>query len=615
MFASSLRTRGVASVILAVRVGVVVLTPWVEVHAQAILYVDASATGSMHNGSTWCNGYLELTPALSVAAAGTKIRVADGVYRPDPSGLPNPRKATFQLKNGVTLEGGYAGCGAPDANARVTNPSATILTGDALGNDPAGNEFRDCCNSSYLPGCPDADCAAAVCAQHSFCCDIQWEETCAKTAQSACGTLCHTKDDNCYHVVTGSGTDATAILDGVTITAGQSDVMSGPTEDSRGAGMYVQGGSPTIRNCLFRRNDAYYQGGGLYVRTGSPQVIGCTFDDNRARNYLDLGAGSGGGAYVEAGNPLFSNCMFTGNAVDSAGAGVNLVQTVGTVEGCRFAGNSGTAIDCYGSSPLIEGCTILGNGGGAFFTGGTPSVRNCLILGNYGPGVYSQGGRSEVINCLIVGNFSGGSGGGVSCDLCNASVRNCTIVGNTAYTNGGGVYVGGKSTTEVQNSIVWGNFRRSDPSQIYFEPFSPSTIPSLTVSYSDVQGGRSAVGGSGTLTWAPGNINQDPLFVDPDGADGIVGNEDDNLRLSPGSPCVDAGDNGAVPPSVTVDLDGHPRIVDGDGKKGAVVDMGAYETPKPIPAIGEWGATIMTLLLLIVGTVLIRSRGRKAVET
>lgn len=607
---SPLLTGAAASVVLGVGVGAMLLAPRSEALGQTILYVDGSATGPTHNGSSWCNAYLELTPALTAALAGTTIRVADGVYRPDPSGLANPRKATIQLKNGVTLEGGYAGCGAPDPNARDTNPSATILSGDVLGNDPVGNEFRDCCHSTYLPGCPDAGCAAAVCAQHSFCCDIQWEEICAETAQNVCGTLCDSNSDNSYHVLTGSAVDSTAVLDGVTITAGKADDATFPTQDSRGAGLYVQGGSPTIRNCLFRANDAFYLGGGLYIHTGSPQVTGCTFEDNRSRNYSPKGDGSGGGAYVEAGNPLFSNCTFTANAVDLAGAGISLVQSNGTIEGCRFAGNFGTAIDGYLSSPLIERCTIFGNAGGIFFTLGTASVRNCSIFGNYGPGVYSQLGSPEVINSLIVGNFSGGSGGGVYCQGCNATIQNCTIAANTAYSYGGGIYASSSATVVNVNSIVWANSAQLEGPQLYLRKINQS-IPQMTVSYSDVQGGQSAVGGMGTLNWGDGNIDEDPLFVDPDGADGIVGNEDDNMRLRAGSPCVDAGDNSAVPPSVTVDLDGNPRVVDGNGDGTAVVDVGAYEAPKPIPALAKWGVRIMTLLILIVGTVLIRSRGRK----
>lgn len=592
--------------VVGLGMGVLLVASRGEARGQSILYVDTNASGPTHNGSSWCSAYQQLHPALVIAPAGTTIRVADGVYRPDPSGLPNSRQATFALKNGVIVEGGYAGCGAPDPNARITNPSATILSGDAFGNDPAGNEFRDCCNASYLPGCPDANCAAGVCAQHSICCDIQWEEICAKTAQLACAALCDSKDDNSYHVVTGSGTDDTAVLDGVIITLGQADVATFPTEDSKGAGMYIQGGSPTIRNCLFRKNDARELGGGLYVHAGSPEVTGCIFEDNRARNYLDAGTGSGGGAYVEAGNAQFSGCTFTVNAVDLDGAGVGMTQSSGTIADSRFVGNVGPAIDCKLGSPRIESCTILSNGAGIFLGGGTPIVRNCRIVGNYGPGVYSQGGMSEVSNSLIVGNLSGGSGGGGSCSGCHATIRNCTIAANTAYNYGGGVYASGSAVVAVINSILWSNAAGTEGAQLYMRNLNPF-VPQLTVSYSDVQGGQSGVGGSGTLIWGDGNIDLNPLFVDADGADGVIGNADDDLRLLPGSPCVDAGDNGAVPPTVIMDLDGRPRIVDGNANGSGIVDMGAYEGPKPIPALGDWALGVMTLSLLITGAALIHS--------
>jgi hypothetical protein len=599
--------------VILVSVGATIACSESKSRGQAIIYVDGNASGGSHNGSSWCNAYVELQPALASAISGTTIRVADGVYHPDPTGLPNPRSATFQLENAVALEGGYAGCGAPNPNVRNTNPSATIFSGDILGNDPSGNEFRDCCNATYLPGCPDAACAAAVCAQHSLCCDIQWEQICAETAQTACAALCDSRDDNSYHVVTGSATDATAVLDGVIITLGSADVPTFPSEDAKGAGMYAQGGSPTIRNCLFRGNDARELGGGLYARNGGPQVTSCTFEDNRSRNYNTEGAASGAGACVENGNPAFTGCTFTANTVDvfGQGAGILLNSSAGTIQDCRFTENLGAAIEAIAGNPVIERCRFMGNTAAILLMGGTPSVRHCLILGNY-YAIVSSGGAPEIVNSLIVGNISGGSGGGISCSSSSATILDCTIVGNTAPTNGGGVYLGGNGTSRVQNCIVWGNMRQSQPSQVYLQPFSPSSIPTLTVSYSDVQGGQGGVGGSGTLIWGAGNIDQDPLFLDADGADGVVGNEDDNLRVRQSSPCIDAGDNSAVPAFVTVDLDGRPRVIDADNHGGAVVDMGAYEAPKPIPVLGGWGTAVLMLSLMVAGTILVVARSAKA---
>lgn len=120
------------------------------------------------------------------------------------------------------------------------------------------------------------------------------------------------------------------------------------------------------------------------------------------------------------------------------------------------------------------------------------------------------------------------------------------------------------SSPTLTNCILWAD----TGSQIF-----SSEASLATVGYCNVQGGYSGTG----------NINADPLFVDADGPDDTVGTADDNLRLSAGSPCIDAADNTAVPSGVTTDLDGKPRFVDdlcttdtGNGTP-PIVDMGAYE--------------------------------------
>ncbi|MEE9295660.1 MAG: choice-of-anchor Q domain-containing protein [Phycisphaerae bacterium] len=115
----------------------------------------------------------------------------------------------------------------------------------------------------------------------------------------------------------------------------------------------------------------------------------------------------------------------------------------------------------------------------------------------------------------------------------------------------------------MTNCILWGD----SPNEISGEGGNP------TVTYSNAQGGHAGIG----------NINADPLFVDADGPDDIPGNEDDDLRLLAGSPCIDAADNTAVPKGIDTDLDGNPRFVDDPETKDTgfgdppIVDMGPYE--------------------------------------
>ncbi len=87
---------------------------------------------------------------------------------------------------------------------------------------------------------------------------------------------------------------------------------------------------------------------------------------------------------------------------------------------------------------------------------------------------------------------------------------------------------------------------------------------SVTATYSDVQ----------VVLGPPypgtGNKNADPLFIDPANGD---------FRLSCSSPCIDAGTNSPGVPLPPTDIEGDPRIVDGETPSvgTATVDMGSDE--------------------------------------
>jgi len=225
---------------------------------------------------------------------------------------------------------------------------------------------------------------------------------------------------------------------------------------------------------------------------------------------------------------------------------------------------------------------------------GSPTVVNCTFRENraneYGGGIEDYDSDTTVINCKFIGNEADKSGGGMDNNDSNPTVTNCTFSGNKAAEFGGGMcnykssptltnctfsgnsanYISGNvgggienynSNASITNCIVWGN--------------SGGQISgSANVSYSDIQG-----------DWpGEGNIDADPQFVDPDGADDIPGTQDDNLRLYLWSRCINAGNNSSVPPDtadldgdgnteepIPFDLDRDPRIVD------TRVDIGAYE--------------------------------------
>ena len=114
-----------------------------------IIYVDDDATGA-NDGSSWIDAYNDLQDALAVVQSGAEIRVAQGVYKPTryafpPPGGPPPvdQTSTFQLINGVTLKGGYAGFGEADPNAWDIEENETVLSGDHNGDDVYINDPTD----------------------------------------------------------------------------------------------------------------------------------------------------------------------------------------------------------------------------------------------------------------------------------------------------------------------------------------------------------------------------------------------------------------------------------------------------------------------------------------
>ena len=447
---------------------------------QSIIYVDTDATGA-DDGSSWADAYTSLPYALDIASFGDEIWVAQGTYRPNDGIVSIPevddRELTFQLKSDVSVKGGYAGYGEPAPDARDVDAYETILSGDLSGNDVGNLDDPS-------------------------------------------------RDDNSYHVVTGSGTDETAVLDGFTVTSGNAGDSSEP--HNNGGGMYNDSSSPTVINCIFTGNLAIWAGAGMYNESNSsPTVTGCTFTGNSA--YSDV-SGGGGMYNLDSSSPTVTGCTFSGNSADIGGGMFNN----------------------HNSSPMVTNSTFTGNS-----------------ANYYGGGIFNMDSSSlTMVNCTFTGNSAEYFGGGMFNQVNSSpTVTNCTFGGNSAEYNGGGMYNEWDSSPTVTNCILWGN-TAPEGNEIYNDMSAPA------ISYCDIAGCGGS--GAGWITFpflgidGGGNIDADPLFIDADGADNTPGTEDDNLRLQADSACINAGDNSVVDPNST-DLDGNPRIV------SYTVDMGAYE--------------------------------------
>lgn len=291
------------------------------------------------------------------------------------------------------------------------------------------------------------------------------------------------------------------------------------------------------------------------VAAGGDLVLVAAGSYNEAIDFL-------GKAIIVRGEGLSASTTVIGSGADdsivkfTSGEGPNSV-----LDGFTIASGIGSEVE-------VEPGVFEKVGGGILIDSSSPSLLNCVFKSNAaqrGGGAYLAGADPTFVNCLFITN-SAEEGGGLYCtDNCNPRLINCVLQGNTATSDGGGMFNtagccgGTPSHPVVDNSILWGN----TPNQIVDDVGSASTV-----SFSDVLGGWSGAGSN--------NIAANPMFINTLAGD---------LRLLSGSPCIDAGQDSAVPlDSFDLDADGIllesiPNDLEGSSRfRNAAVEMGAFES-------------------------------------
>lgn len=301
--------------------------------------VDPNApTSGLGDLADWSNACHSLATAIGLANSGDEIWVADGVYKPTTG---SNQIASFELKGGVAIYGGFSGPGDATLADRNPDPETNncILSGDLLDNDIAANFTGH--------------------------------------------------GDNSYHVVRADGelVDESAILDGFTIRGG---AALGDPDDydgagiridndaspritrcrfmrctaARGAGAAVLSGTAVFRDCRFIGNHVFELGGGAYVYGCKPTFVQCRFVDNHSEI-------NGGGLQVYGGgSPRIFNTIFQDNSCDHVGGGLSMRENDTHLEtlvvNCVFLRNSaedtgGGARVGFESNCRFVQCTFVGN--------------------------------------------------------------------------------------------------------------------------------------------------------------------------------------------------------------------------------------------------------------
>ncbi|MBL7074739.1 T9SS type A sorting domain-containing protein [candidate division KSB1 bacterium] len=326
-----------------------------------------------------------------------------------------------------------------------------------------------------------------------------------------------------------NGEDSTAVLSGFMITNGSA---------SSGGGIYCYESNPSMVNVTITGNMAY-NGGGINCTNSSIIQVNVIISENTA-------SGWGGGIFLDNSSPTLVNVTVSENMASNGGG-----------------------IHCQNHScPSLENVTVSGNTtvgcGGGISCGhySNPNLADVTVSGNTatsnGGGIHCHDNSNPSLeNVTVSGNTATVGGGGIDCNISSPSLVNVTITGNTADW-GGGIACQDNSSPSLVNTILWNGY----PQEIYFADCGDPN--SVTIAYSDVQGGQDSIvtNDNGTVYWLDGNIDADPLFVDPENGD---------FHLQEGSPCIDAGTAFFVwEGDILVNLSPDEYV-------GSAPDIGAYE--------------------------------------
>ena len=363
-------------------------------------HVTQTGSGTK-DGSSWANASDDLAKVLAVqAASGDEVWVAQGTYIPKYDvdyNLVNSPYATFRIKPGLKVYGGFVGNETSLTQRGNTDAHATILSGDLGAAQREQNigvvvSTRDLTAPTWLDGFTiHYGGANGGPAGGNF-----WSLSCGMVNENGGSFLtinnCTFSNNKKYALVNYANT---------------------------GTGTVDKDCSPTITNCIFQENvndggtsHAIYNIANGHVNnntfaTCNPTFFQCVVRDNTTYTGIRNDAMPNGTV-----SPAFNNCIIynnIGNGVENKASGGSTIQSVITVRcnptftNCVIANNKRYGLindagvgSLYNNecSPTYTNCTITDNGGAALNPpydndiyhilniSSSPIFTNCIIWTN-----------------------------------------------------------------------------------------------------------------------------------------------------------------------------------------------------------------------------------------
>jgi predicted outer membrane repeat protein len=358
----------------------------------------------------------------------------------------------------------------------------------------------------------------------------------------------------------------------------------------------------TATNISLFYNSAASYGGAIYNSQGTLLLQGSTIYSNTAPD--------GGGLSSYNSTTNVQNSSFISN---SASGGGGIYYDVGTliVQGSTVRGNSanrggGIYVGLYGVVTVTESTfsdnSTLGYGGGVF-SYGRLAIQNSSFSDNSAAadgGAICNVGPMTMLNSTVFDNSASNNGGGIFTNSEDMTVRNSTFMGNSAANSGGGIY--SHDQLPIWNSTFLSNTAKNFGGGIFGDWHTMMWNNTLSGNSATSGGGirasgvlelhntiiaNSPAGGDcinvGSIVYNDRNLIEDSTCDPAFNGDPVLGSLHDNggstwtMALLPGSPAIDAGDDGTCIPT---DQRGVSR------PQGSRCDIGAYESQQ------GWSSTL-----------------------